>query len=42
MEKDEIVMVVERIKKLKSQGGSDQKNRLYIMTFNRIYSFKDS
>lgn len=35
-------MVCERIKKIKSAGGSDNKERIYVMTYNRIYSFKDS
>jgi hypothetical protein len=42
VDSEEIVMVCERIKKIKSQGGNDNKSRIYIMTFDRIYSFKDS
>jgi len=36
-------MVCERIKKIKAAGSTDNKSqRLYIMTFERIYTFKDS
>lgn len=35
-------MVCERIQKIKSQGGTDNRQRIYIMTFHRIYTFKDN
>lgn len=41
LDPEEPVMVCEPIRKLKAFGGSDSKKRLYVMSFERIYTFKD-
>jgi hypothetical protein len=41
IEEDEYVMVCERVSKLRLSGTqSDKEERLYVMTFDRIYMFK--
>lgn len=41
IDEDEYVMVCERVSKLRVNGGqSENEERLYIMTFDRIYMFK--
>ena len=41
LDPDEPIMVCEPIRKLKAFGGTDTKQRIYVMTFERIYTFKD-
>lgn len=38
---DEPVMVCEPIRKLKTHGAPDNQQRVYVMTFERVYAFKN-
>lgn len=41
IDNDEPVMICEKFKKLKTYGESDNEERIYVMTFERIYAFKN-
>ena len=41
VDSDEPVMVCEKYDKIKTLGDSDTAERVYIMTFERIYTFKN-